>query len=198
MKKIKVVALVGEAGAGKDYVLHQLFSNHLRSSKNWNEIISCTTRPPRENEQDGINYYFLTEEEFLRQPFLEYCVFNDWYYGTRYADLDPEKINIGVFNPSGIYSISTDKNIDLVILYIYASDKVRLIRQLTRETDPKVNEIIRRYNTDKIDFEHFLEDYSNKKNFYYIYNDIETKYSVDNRAVEAFLGYFNKHSYYKL
>lgn len=59
MDKIKVVILCGKAGAGKDATLHKLME--LYSNK-YNEIVSCTTRPPREGEIDGVNYHFLTVE----------------------------------------------------------------------------------------------------------------------------------------
>ena len=60
MKKYKIVALIGKAGSGKDTLLQNLIDDN----KGWNEIISCTTRPPREGEKNGVNYYFLSDEEF--------------------------------------------------------------------------------------------------------------------------------------
>ena len=83
---------------------------------------------------------------------MEATVFNNWAYGTRYQDLDEEKINIGVFNPDGIYNLLERKDIELKVYYLQVSDKTRLIRQLQRETEPDIEEIIRRYKTDKIDF----------------------------------------------
>ena len=57
--KIKVVALFGKAGSGKDTILREVVSKG-----DFHEIVSCTTRPRREGEQDGVNYHFLTNEEF--------------------------------------------------------------------------------------------------------------------------------------
>ena len=45
-----------------------------------------------------------------------------------------------------------NKDIDLTVIQITATDKVRLIRQLNREFDPDVNEIMRRFKTDEEDF----------------------------------------------
>lgn len=149
----KVIALIGKSGAGKDRILQELVK---QKSNNIHEIISCTTRPIREGEVDGKNYHFLSNEVFaeqiLQNDFLEATVFNEWAYGTRKQDLDINKINIGVFNPEGIYYLSEHKDIDLKVYYIIATDKTRLIRQLNREKNPNVEEIIRRYSTDKIDF----------------------------------------------
>lgn len=148
----KIIALIGQSGAGKDRMLKEL----LKSKRNFHEIISCTSRPPREGETDGINYHFLSNDEFasqlLEDAFMEATVFNNWAYGTRYQDLDEEKINIGVFNPDGIYNLLERKDIELKVYYLQVSDKTRLIRQLQRETEPDIEEIIRRYKTDKIDF----------------------------------------------
>lgn len=159
MNKYKVVALAGKAGAGKDTIFQEI----LKLNPNLNEIISCTTRPKRENEIDGKNYHFLTNIEFtkkiLNNEMLEATVFNDWFYGTPLSSLDSNKINIGVFNPTGIEALSTNPNIELTSILINTSDKNRLLRQLNREENPNVDEIIRRYNTDKHDFIECFFDY---------------------------------------
>lgn len=83
---------------------------------------------------------------------LECTVFNDWFYGTSYEGLRASEINIGVFNPAGVYSIIERPDVKPLIFWIQASDKTRLLRQLNREKDPDVSEIIRRFGADKKDF----------------------------------------------
>lgn len=148
----KIIALCGKAGAGKDYNLGQL----LKTISNSNEIISCTTRPRRDYEAEGVNYYFLTENDFIKKwnngEMLETTIFNGWCYGTSLDALNENAINIGVFNPAGIRKILKNKNVDVMVFHIQASDKTRLLRQLNRETAPNVNEIIRRFSTDEEDF----------------------------------------------
>lgn len=155
MDKIKLIAICGEAGSGKDTILHLLRQYDIH------EIVSCTTRPMREGEQDGVNYHFLTNEEFAQKimngDMLEATVFNTWGYGTSKSELDPDKWNVGVFNPEGIENLLESKELDIKIFYIYTPDKLRVIRQLTREDDPDVKEIIRRFSTDNSDFQ-FLEN----------------------------------------
>ena len=63
MNKIKVIALYGKAGAGKDALLQTTMK--LAGSE-LNEIISCTTRPPRQGEVNHVNYHFVTLEEFTQ------------------------------------------------------------------------------------------------------------------------------------
>ena len=153
MGKYKIIALIGEAGSGKDYIMKQVLA---AAPDMFNEIISCTTRPMREGEQEGVNYYYLTKEQFAEKLYnnemLESTIFNDWYYGTSIDSLSKDKPNIGVFNPAGIYSLKDRPDIDLVVYRICCSSKTRLLRQLHRENDPDVDEIIRRFMTDTKDF----------------------------------------------
>ena len=83
---------------------------------------------------------------------LEATYFNDQFYGTSYESLRSDAINVGVFNPTGIESLLTHKDVEVEIFYIEASAKTRLIRQLNRENNPDVEEIIRRYKADEEDF----------------------------------------------
>lgn len=54
----KIIALIGQAGSGKDTILREV----LNQMPELNEMISCTTRPKREGEVDGVNYFYLTPE----------------------------------------------------------------------------------------------------------------------------------------
>ena len=152
--KYTIIALMGKAGSGKDTILHALLKQP--AFKNAAPIVSCTTRPMRENEKDGVDYHFLTQSEFtdkiLSGDMLEATVFNDWCYGTSLENLSKDKVNIGVFNPEGVGLLRNNENIKLTLIYIEANDKDRLIRQLSRENNPDVHEIIRRYSADEMDF----------------------------------------------
>ena len=153
MKKFKVLAIMGKAGSGKDTIAKELLN--LRPEK-FNLVVSATTRPPREGEVNGVDYHFLTPEIFLREldnnRMLEATCFNNWAYGTPVMSLSEDKINLLVLNPEGIQILSWDNRIDLKVAYIEATDKERLIRQLNREENPDVEEIVRRFSTDKADF----------------------------------------------
>ena len=151
MEKYKIIALIGEAGSGKDFLMKMLLELH-----DYHEIISCTSRPMREGEINGRNYYFYSDEYFMQlveeNKMMEWTSFNNWYYGTPINALSKSKVNIGVFNPAGIRSMLARDDIDLRVFYVSTSPKTRLLRQLNREEYPNVAEIIRRYGTDVEDF----------------------------------------------
>ena len=166
MEKIKIVALCGKSGSGKDYWMKKIaedYDAHI--------IVSSTTRPKRDYEIGSEDYHFLTYEEFAAGTFLETASFNGWHYGTRLGDLRLDKVNVGVFNPTGLKSLAANDKIDLTIIYVKASDKTRVLRQLNREENPNVKEIMRRYWTDEADFEDDKRFMTLGNAYYEIWND---------------------------
>jgi guanylate kinase len=80
-KNGKLVIVSGSAGSGKGTVLKELF--HLAEYK---YSVSATTREPRIGEADGVDYYFLTREDFSGKiangDMLEYAEYTGNFYGT--------------------------------------------------------------------------------------------------------------------
>ena len=189
-KKIKIVALCGKAGAGKDFCLHQLMMRYPK----WNEIISCTTRPPREGEKEGVNYYFLSSDEFRERLFngdmLEATVFRGWSYGTAFSALNENTINLGVFNPAGVERLLDYPEVDVCIIEIAADDKMRLLRQLNREHNPDVNEIVRRFGTDEEDFDDFHKEVVDNR--YTIMNSTNETTTVVNNLILCIQEHFKE------
>jgi guanylate kinase len=149
----KIVAIIGEAGSGKDTILRFFME---KQKEKYNKITPTTTRPMRDGELEGKEYYFCSNEEFLKKvkenKMLEHTTFNNWYYGTGIDTLDINNINIGIFNPKAIRSIIENKQCDILVIHIKASDTVRMQRQLEREDYPDVKEIARRFLADCEDF----------------------------------------------
>lgn len=156
-----IIAIMGKSGSGKDTLCRALLKRP--EFKNAQEIISCTTRPIRDNEKDGVDYHFLTNEQFTNQilsgEMIEATVFNDWCYGTSINNLDATCLNIGVFNPEGVGLLRGRDNINLKVIYLEANDKDRLLRQLNREKNPDCHEIVRRFSADESDFSEEEIDY---------------------------------------
>lgn len=164
--KYQVIALIGKAGAGKDAIQKVTCQAHPLI---FNPIVSCTTRPAREEEVAGRDYHFISLEDFTRKvlngDMLEATEFRGWFYGTPISSLDATKINIGVFNPAGVEALLEDPQLDVTVCLVHATDKERLLRYLTREEHPDCAEMCRRFLTDEKDFQNlefnhlFIENY---------------------------------------
>ena len=152
MNKYKIIALIGESGSGKDAMLKEFMSQYPECHK----IVTSTSRPPRENEIDGIHYHFHDTyglyTKIIEGLTIENTSFNDWFYATCFSDLDEDKINIGVFNPAAVQQLKKRNDCETLIVYVRVPDKERLLRQLNREVDPNVEEIVRRATADFNDF----------------------------------------------
>ncbi len=83
VKKGKLVIFCGPSGAGKGTVSKKFLK---MPEFDFHFSVSATTRPIREGETDGVNYHFLTKEEFEswihEDKFYEWAMFADNYYGT--------------------------------------------------------------------------------------------------------------------
>ncbi|MFH5884919.1 guanylate kinase [Halalkalibaculum sp. DA3122] len=87
-KKGKVIIIVAPSGAGKTTIANKL----LNDIDNVKFSTSATTRSPREGEQDGREYFFLSDEEFDRRvergEFLEWEAYGENRYGTLRSEVD--------------------------------------------------------------------------------------------------------------
>jgi guanylate kinase len=88
MKK-NILVIAGPTGSGKDTVIKEV----IKKVPNANFLVNATSRKPRADEVDGKNYYFLSNEQFLKElengNILEYYhrADTDTYYGTYKPDL---------------------------------------------------------------------------------------------------------------
>ena len=85
----KIIIITAPSGAGKSTITHYLINKYPALSFS----ISAATRIPRGQEQDGVDYYFLSEEAFKQKinedAFLEWeMVYEGKYYGTLRSELD--------------------------------------------------------------------------------------------------------------
>ncbi len=85
----KVIVISGPSGVGKTTIYKRLldeFQDKIEFS------ISATTRKPRENEKDGVDYYFISKEEFQNKvdngEFIEWANVYGNYYGTLKSEID--------------------------------------------------------------------------------------------------------------
>ena len=87
----KLIIFSAPSGSGKSTIINYLLTQNLNLAFS----ISATSRPPRGTEQHGVEYFFLTPEEFRQRiennEFLEYEeVYKDRYYGTLKAQVEKQ------------------------------------------------------------------------------------------------------------
>lgn len=150
INKAQLIIISGPSGAGKSTLIRRLLDEcpfPLRMS------VSATTRPPREGEQDGVDYHFLSQEEFTRRQeagdFLEYKeVFGqgDWY-GTLASEvstsLSSGKWVILEIDVEGMLAV-IDQFSEAITLFVWPGSMEELeVRLRARGTDSE-NSIQRR------------------------------------------------------
>jgi len=159
----RIFCLMGKSSSGKDTIF-KLLKDDLEL--NLKPIISYTTRPKRNNETDGIEYYFI-DEDIIRDyaqsgKIIEKRVYNTvegiWYYCT----IDDGQIDLTTGNYLFIATLDAYKNLkhyfgaeNVVPIYITADDGLRLQRSLVREKqqqNPNFEEVCRRFLADNEDF----------------------------------------------
>lgn len=83
--KKKLFVISGSSGVGKGTVIEKF----LKRNPEFKLSISCTTRAKRDGETEGVNYFYITKEEFISSidncEFLEWAEFSGNYYGTKKA-----------------------------------------------------------------------------------------------------------------
>jgi len=143
MSKGKLFVISGASGVGKSTVLAQVMNGRedLRFS------VSATTRKPRPGEVDGVNYYFVTKEQFeqmiAQDAFIEYDAHMDNYYGTPEAQLN-EKLETGSvildIEPVGAFNVRS-KRPDAVLIFIAPPSLEELERRLRGRGDTAEDQI---------------------------------------------------------
>ena len=145
------VIIVGKGASGKDFLKKKLSVKGRLS-------VSHTTRPPRPNEREGVDYYYVSPEKFKDMvehgEFLEWNEFGDnkWCYGTSLAEY--ERSSIFIMTPSGVDSLSKRDRDSAIVIYLDIDEETRLKRLIERRDvdDPR-----RRMRTDDEDFTNFTD-----------------------------------------
>ena len=130
MKKGKFIIISGPSGVGKGTIYNVL----LKELNAWYSV-SMTTRDIRDGEVDGVNYYFISKDEFRKRidegKLLEYNIYNDNYYGTP-KDKVLEKLEEGidVFLEIDVNGARNIKKIfdDALLIYI-APPSIDILRE---------------------------------------------------------------------
>tara|TARA_X000000368_G_scaffold412408_1_gene398755 strand:- start:898 stop:1485 length:588 start_codon:yes stop_codon:yes gene_type:complete len=150
-----LVILSSPSGAGKTTISKKIQQKH----QNFKISVSHTTRKPRPNEVEGIDYFFVSQEQFQdkinKGEFYEYAKIFGNYYGTsKKAVLDLlEKKNDILFDIDwqGTQQLSKFKELKLIKIFILPPNKEELKKRLIQRNQDKpevVSERLKAYDKD--------------------------------------------------
>lgn len=143
MGKGKIFVFSGASGVGKSTVLAKVMARRPDLAFS----VSATTRPPREGEIDGVNYYFVTRERFEemidREEFLEYDAHAANYYGTPLPQLEEKLKTYHVVldvEPNGAFNVRRIRP-DAVLIFIMPPSWEALEHRLRSRGDTSQEQI---------------------------------------------------------
>ncbi len=159
-----MIILCGASASGKTEV-----AKYLQKEFNIKKAITNTTRNMRINEVDGVDYYFLTKEEFLKLKdndlLVEYTEYNGNFYGCSKKEVRDDKVVI--LEPSGVNAFLKLNDPHIAIFYLDTSKEIRKERMISRGDD--ITSVMKRL---ELDDHHFDKD---SFNFPYILINNNTK-----------------------
>ena len=163
-----MVILSSPSGVGKTTLTKKIQQKY----QSFKISVSNTTRKPRSNEVDGVDYFFISKEEFMRLvsegKFYEYAKIFENYYGTLKKNADDIiKSNDIIFDIDwqGTKQLSKFKNLNLIKIYLITKNKEELKNRLINRNQNTPKEVEKRFKAFDDDIKHW-NDYD-----YIIIND---------------------------
>ena len=173
-----MVILSSPSGAGKTTISKKI----LQKLKSFKLSVSLTTRPPRSNEVEGIDYYFTTKEKFKKLIFekklYEHAKIFDNYYGTLKKEVDQSILKNDIIfdiDWQGTKQLSEYPNLNLIKIFLITQDKMEIKNRLIERNQNTAKEIQKRFKSFENDVTHW-KDYDYiviNKNLNVCFNQIE-------------------------
>ena len=156
-----MVILSSPSGAGKTTITKKIQQKY----QSFKISVSHTTRKPRPNEIDGVDYFFISKEKFKKlineKKFYEHAKIFDNYYGTLKKSVDDMfKKNDIIFDIDwqGTKQLSKFKNLNLIKIFLLPPNKNELKLRLIKRNQDSPDEVERRFKGFDNDILHW-EDY---------------------------------------
>ena len=163
-----MVILSSPSGVGKTTITKKIQQKY----QSFKISVSHTTRLPRSNEVDGVDYYFVSKEEFKslinKKSFYEYAKIFENYYGTLKKNVDKTlSKNDIIFDIDwqGTKQLSKFKDLNFVKIFLITNSKDELKNRLIKRNQNTKTEVEKRSNSFEEDIKHW-NDYD-----YIIIND---------------------------
>ena len=153
-----MVILSSPSGVGKTTITKKLQQKY----QNLKISISYTTRPPRSNEIDGVDYNFISKKKFEelinKKNFYEYAKIFENYYGTLKKNVDETiKKNDIIFDIDwqGTKQLTSFRNLNIIKIYLITNSKSELKKRLLKRDQNTKEEVEKRFNSFDEDIKHW-------------------------------------------
>ena len=186
-----MVILSSPSGVGKTTISKKIQQKY----QSFKISVSHTTRLPRSNEVDGVDYHFVSNEKFEKlikeKKFYEYAKIFENYYGTLKKNVDDSiKINDLLFDIDwqGTKQLSKFKNLKIIKIYLITSNKNELKNRLVKRNQNSNEEIEKRFNAFDEDIKHW-NDYDYviiNKNLDVCFKQIESIINLYKQKISIF------------
>ena len=179
------IVLSSPSGAGKTTITKKLSQKY----PNIKISISHTTRKPRQNEIDGVDYHFVTRDEFekliKKDTFYEHAKIFDNYYGTSKDSVN--KLHLENYDVvfdidwQGTKQLTKYKELNLIKIFILPPDKKELKKRLINRNQDNKKIVEKRLLQYESDVQHWF-DYD----YIVINNDLESCFNQIEKIIESY------------
>ena len=153
-----LVILSSPSGVGKTTLTKKIQQKY----NNFKISVSHTTRKPRSNEVDGVDYHFISEDKFKKlikeNSFYEYAKIYENYYGTLKENVDStlnENDILFDIDWQGTKQLSKYKKLRLIKIYLITHNKEELKKRLLKRDKSTSDNINKRFNSFDEDIKHW-------------------------------------------
>lgn len=142
-----MLVISGASASGKTEI-----ANIIAKKYGFSRVITVTTRDKRVGERDGVDYFFVTKDEFKKMieedKLVEYTIYNGNYYGSRKDQIADN--HILVIEANGLKSYIALNNPSIITFALIVDEKTREERMIAR--GDKKEDIAKRLASDKVVF----------------------------------------------
>lgn len=157
----KIFIVSGYSGAGKTTVCEEV----LKKRPNTVKAISFTTRPKRENEEDGIDYFFVDKMKFIKMvetgDFIEFSEVYNNLYGTTFQSFKPIESGKDVLKTIDVQGVEKLRNLNLKACFIFFDIPIEVLKsRLEARKEENIQTRMETYKEEeeyKKYFDHFID-----------------------------------------
>mgnify|MGYP001412121290 FL=1 len=153
-----MIILSSPSGVGKTTLTKKI----QQKNQSFKISVSHTTRTPRSNEIDGVDYFFVSKLKFKelidKKKFYEYAKIFDNYYGTLKENVDQSILKNDIIfdiDWQGTKQLSKFKNLNLIKIYLITENKEELKKRLINRNQNTADEIEKRFKSFDKDIQHW-------------------------------------------